>query len=182
MVLHIEDSLYPATLNFHDSQLPWWVAHTKPNQEKKLAKELKQYDVSHFLPLVEKKTRKKTKNPRIRPLFPGYVFFAGDHDARRIALETGRIANVISILDQAKMANELEQVYLALQSGFTIDPCQHIIKGEKYRLTTGPGMGLEGKVIIVKKKSRIVIEVESIGQSIMMEVNAEDLAVVEKGG
>jgi len=47
---------HPDGVAVADFQGTWWVAHTKPRQEKALAHELRQRGTSYFLPLVEKLT------------------------------------------------------------------------------------------------------------------------------
>ncbi|MDX9753165.1 MAG: transcription termination/antitermination NusG family protein [bacterium] len=183
MSVDFDEILYPSTLDFTDPSWLWWVAHTKPNQERKLAADLKLADVTHFLPLIEKKGRsnRPSRAYTIRPLFPGYLFFAGEREERKKVLETGRTANILGIDDHQKLAAELEQVYRALLSGLSINPCANIREGQLFRLISGPGMGLQGKVVTLTKKSRVVIEIESIGQSMMVEVDAEDLELVVPG-
>ena len=42
-------------------------------------------------------------SPCVLPLFPSYVFFAGDGDVRHRAVSTGRLCQVIRVADQARI-------------------------------------------------------------------------------
>ena len=73
-----------------------WVAHTKARNEKALAHVLDKWKLDYFLPLSER--TRVTRGRKIRrhvPLFPGYVFFAGDETARYEVMTTNRVAKII---------------------------------------------------------------------------------------
>jgi hypothetical protein len=84
-ILAPEADIYPANLLAEflaqDTERVWWAAHTKPQQEKALARQLLAQDVPFYLPLVK---RLALVNGRRResqvPLFASYVFvFSSGH-------------------------------------------------------------------------------------------------------
>ncbi|MBU0618594.1 MAG: UpxY family transcription antiterminator, partial [Planctomycetes bacterium] len=91
----------------------WWVAHTRPRNEKALALDLRARGIFHYLPLRLRSTRSKTSGRVSRslvPVFPGYVFFNGDDPQRQHALMTNRIANMLTVVNQAELVGELRQI------------------------------------------------------------------------
>src|SRR4051794_192376 len=99
-ILPAEPDLHPASLWQEGSNggpnARWWCLHTKPRQEKAVARALKSQDISYYLPQVVKieRTPQGRKIRPIIPLFTGYLFLLGDDFARLEALRTNRIANV----------------------------------------------------------------------------------------
>ncbi len=57
------------------TQPRWYAAYTCANHEKRVAEQLGQRSIEHFLPLYERVRRWKDRRVRLQwPLFPGYVF------------------------------------------------------------------------------------------------------------
>src|SRR5712691_7618332 len=59
--------------NFFESH--WYAAYTSANHEKRVAQQLGQRSVEHFLAVYESVRRWKDRRKKLElPLFPGYVF------------------------------------------------------------------------------------------------------------
>jgi len=57
----------------------WWVLHTKPRQEKSLARQLLEGKIGFYLPLITRRWRLRGRLMASHvPLFPGYVFLLGN--------------------------------------------------------------------------------------------------------
>ncbi len=172
--------LYPETLDIEAATRPWWVAHTKSRNEKSLAWFLHKCDIGFFLPLREKQThRKGRKLKTLMPLFSGYLFFCGDEEDRYRALTSNRIAQVLTVKDQAGLARELQQIYQALQSGLPMDVHPGLKKGMRCRVTQGPLTGVEGVIEERKNVTRILLKVEILGQAAAVEINPDFLESLE---
>src|SRR5262249_45026295 len=84
----------------------WYVLHTKPRAEKRLARELLSKGKSFSLPQHSRNwTHNGGKVTSHLPLFPSYVFLHGDEDARYTALKTNQVAYVIPVVDQRQLHN-----------------------------------------------------------------------------
>ncbi len=170
--------LFPEDLIIDEPNAHWLIAHLKPNQETKMSTDLKNNGIPHFLPLVSKRTARRKL---MRPLFPGYIFFLQDEGTRLAVLQTGRTVRIIRVLDQEKLKSELVQVYQALKSGLKIDPFNDIVIGMPCQIVTGAGAGIRGTVIQKSdslSKQKVVLEISSINQSILLEVDASAIRVI----
>src|SRR6266566_9125756 len=66
--------LYLADLAHEYDKLRWYAAHTRANHEKRLAEQLAERSVEHFLPLYQCVRRWKDRRVTLQlPLFPGYI-------------------------------------------------------------------------------------------------------------
>jgi len=176
----------PATL-FPDSILsdnqngkPWRVAHTKSRREKALANYLSQAGIGYYLPMVKKR---QANQARIRfslmPIFSSYLFFRADDFDRHRALRSNHIAKVLDVRDQAGLIFELLQVEKAIAKGLAVYPYDFIKEGQLVRVIKGPMKNLEGFLIRKNRNCRLVISVNSIMQSISVEIDADHVAPID---
>src|SRR5580704_6338597 len=84
-LLNAEPPLFP--LDLFDEKIDqavvqdktWWVLHTKPRQEKSLARELFRRQVPFYLPQVQRRWRLRGRMMSSHvPLFAGYLFLMAD--------------------------------------------------------------------------------------------------------
>ncbi len=156
----------------------WWVAHTKPRQEKILALHLWSAGVWPYLPLGVRETRSRRTGRVSRsanPIFPGYVFFSGTPYGRELALKTQRIVTTLHVHDQDQFVNELRQVHRVLSSGRGYQTHRSIKVGQGVRILRGPLMGLEGVVVEYRSRVRLVLNVHMLGQSVSVETSLDDV-------
>jgi len=154
----------------------WWVVHTKPRQEKALARDLLVAGCQYFAPMYQAVRRSKGRAWKATlPLFPGYLFLCGTPDDRLQALKTNRIANVLEVPDQAKLAGELAAIDQLLQSGLAISSRNSLKKGTLCRIRSGPLADLQGHIERAKGKARFIVNVTILGQGAMVELDADIL-------
>ena len=161
---------------------PWWVAHTKPRNEKALALDLRAHGVFHYLPLCVRTTRSKVTGRQSRsivPVFPGYVFLNADDPQRQLALRTNRIANTLSVPDERQLVGELRQIQrvLCTQTDFIWEPAIEV--GQWARVIAGPLNGTEGVVCRRMSRMRLALNVRMLSQSVVVEVSRDMLEKID---
>jgi hypothetical protein len=158
----------------------WWIAHTKSRFEKSFAWDLVARDISYFLPMVEGVTLSGGRRRKLlKPLFPSYVFFNGDADARVSALETGRLCQVLAVPDQALLEREIASLQLALEDGHSIDPYPFAAIGRQCRVTGGTLRGLEGVIVERSRTAKVVLQVTMLGRGALLEIDPGLLEIVD---
>lgn len=166
-----------------EAELPWFVAHVKPRQEKAAADDCVRLGVEYYLPMFTRITRRKDNNkPRksILPLFPGYLSFTGTKDTTRLLYATGRVAHIIEIIQQKKFIAELGQVYDLLEKGTPLEPCLVPYRsGDEVVIKHGPLSGIRGVIMSVKNQNRLLLSVEALGRA-MTTVDASMVLPVDK--
>ncbi|SIO61519.1 transcriptional antiterminator RfaH [Singulisphaera sp. GP187] len=170
-ILPAEPEWYPET--FWESDLVedkqdrlWWCLHTKPRQEKMLARSLRARGVAHYLPQVTQETR--TPGGRricsTVPLFPGYLFLYGDDHDRGEAIQGNHLANMLEIWDQDGVERDLRRVHRMLSVGMAITPEPTYLVGDLVRILSGPLRGLVGTVTRRDGRDRFVAVVQFLGR------------------
>jgi transcriptional antiterminator RfaH len=150
----------------------WWVLHTKPRQEKSLARQLLQSQVPFYLPLIERRSliRGRVMQSQV-PLFPGYLFLLGQRDERVTALATNRVVHSLEVWDQRTLWDDLTQVHRLINTGAPITPEERLEPGALVEITRGPLAGLKGRIIRAASGKRFVVQVNFIqrGASVLID-------------
>ncbi|MFQ5502784.1 MAG: transcription termination/antitermination NusG family protein [Phycisphaerae bacterium] len=174
----IRDSAPPMTLDM-DEPLSgiegiWSVLHTRARNEKALAWELYNLNITYFLPLVRRSRKYLGRRAEVTiPLFPGYIFLACRFEEERYAaLRTHRIAKVITVDDQQRLIGELDNIRRTVNTPHMIDLYPRITRGRRCRVVAGCLKGIEGVVVKRNRVSRIFLDVSMLGQSAVVEIDA----------
>ncbi len=160
----------------------WWVAHTKPRQEKALARNLDAFRIFYYLPLAFRTTRSRRTGRRSTstvPVFPSYLFFRATEQERHQSLTTNRIANTLAVMDQAELVHQLRQIQQLLAAGHEYRWHGSLEVGDLARIETGPFAGLEGVVRTRRPRRRLILNVDMLGQSVSVEIAQSDLVRIE---
>ena len=154
----------------------WWVAHTKPRQEKALARDLLRSSTPYFLPMYEAKKQSRGRSWKtMLLLFPSYVFFCSDEPGRMKALESGRIANMIPVQDQTALVAELSSLKRVMEAGLGMDPYPALKTESRCRVRSGPLQGMEGQVLRRQGKAKFIVTIAILGQGASVEIDGNEL-------
>lgn len=129
-----------------------------------------------YLPLREEtKVYQRRRVTVHKPVFPGYTFVQFSAVTRVEVLKSNLIVRDLPVVNQDEFVRQLDQVRLALAADPTLDACGAFTAGRRVRITGGPFMGLEGVVQTVRGKTRVMLNMEMIGQALAVEVGIEML-------
>jgi transcriptional antiterminator RfaH len=177
-LLAAEPNIYPPNLLVESApekpgpDRQWLVLHTKPRQEKSLARQLLEVQVPFYLPIVQRRllVRGRRLTSHV-PLFAGYVFLLGNNEQRVTALTTNRVVRTLPVGDQEGLWRDLRQVNQLITSGAPITPEDRLVPGAAVEIRTGPLAGLRGKILRTASGRRFVVEVDFIqrGASVLLD-------------
>lgn len=154
----------------------WFVCHTKPRCEKKLAALLAAEQVEHYLPLVESVKRYRTQTKRFsKPLFPGYVFANVAPENKARIYQQDLLARAIPVTHEAAFLKQMEAVRTLVASGVDLTLRPLIKRGTRVRVTSGPLWGVEGVVDDPANPQGIVVAVDVLQQGLHVRMPMEDL-------
>jgi transcription antitermination factor NusG len=175
-VLPVETAHFPEYLfdepTVEASGRRWWVLHTRPRQEKCLARQLHQNQTPFYLPLV---ARRSILRGRVvtshNPLFTGYVFVLAHERERIAALTTGRVVHALPVTDQEQLADDLSQLHRLIASGAPVTPEERLTPGMAVEIRSGPLAGLHGTVLRTATGRRFVVQVNFIQRGASVELD-----------
>ncbi|HEX4961552.1 MAG TPA: transcription termination/antitermination NusG family protein [Thermoanaerobaculia bacterium] len=177
-ILKREADLSPPDLfELSQSEHPWWVAWVRSRQEKGLARHLAGHRVGFYLPQAEKQVRRAGRTfVSTLPLFSGYLFFRGGAEARREALRSNLIVQVLPVPDQERLHGELASLRQLQESGAPLVPYPYLEAGDEVEVVDGPFRGWTGRVLREKGRLRLIVSITLLRQSVAAELDREALA------
>jgi transcription antitermination factor NusG len=175
-ILAAEPTVFPETL-FHCDAVDfarqrWSVLHTRPRQEKSLARQLHEKQIAFYLPLISKRVRVRKQVVRsYHPVFPGYLFLLADEEGRLGALGTRRVATSLDVNNQQQLWNDLRQIHRLIDLGLPIRPEDQLAPGVAVEINAGPLAGLRGVIVKSASGNRFVVKVDFIqrGASVLLD-------------
>ncbi len=162
-----------------DADLLWFVAHTRPRCEKKLAGFCERAGLRPTLPLYQsvKKYRGKTVAFE-KPLFPGYVFIQMPLVARQGVLQSDYVANLLDVPIQDEFQDQLNAILQALGTEYEVHLAPTIKAGCRVRIRSGPLRGLEGYVEDRRGAVDVQLRLAFIGQAAAVKMDADMLELI----
>src|SRR5688500_13701291 len=160
-------------------QLLWFVAHTRPRCEKKLAEYSEREGISVTLPCYRSAHKYRGKLAVLRkPLFPGYVFLRMSRLQRQKIYQSKYVANLLDVADQELFEEQLGAILTALETELEITVAPEIGEGKKVRIKSGPLRGMEAWVEKRTGMTIALLRLDFIGQAAAVKVEAMDLELV----
>ena len=160
-------------------ELRWFVCHTKPRCEKKLAALLVAEKIEHYLPITESvkcygpRTKRFTK-----PLFPGYVFAQIVLQNKARIYQQDLLARVIPVGNESQFLRQMADVRALLASGFEISLRPVLERGTRVKVVSGPLWGLEGVVDDPASPKGIIVAVDVLQQGLHVCIAADCLEIL----
>ena len=165
------------------SGLPWYVAHTKPRQERLAQENLARQSYGVYLPQL--KVLKRVGNRQhcaFEALFPRYLFFQPSHDQLSIApvrstqgvttiVRFGGIPAVLRPDTLLRIRDFESRQWLA-----DIGELSGLRPGKPVVVTNGPLAGLEGLVSMVSGQ-RVIVLMRLLGEQTRVGVSPHQLRV-----
>jgi transcription antitermination factor NusG len=162
-------------MQLNEDSTDWYAFRVRPRHEKLVSASLRGKGYEEFLPLVKSKRKWADRSPIIEmPLFPGYIFCDTTRsEIGRIRCTQG-IVDVIRAGSSPAAANRLEieglrkatEANLQLESLPYIDPSTT----KRLRIVSGPLSGLDGMLVQIRGKERLILSVELLCRSVLVEV------------
>jgi|SRR5215469_12565798 len=164
----------PTSEVFEDSSpvRNWWVMHTKPRQEKSLARDLLAREIPFYLPQVRKTSVVRgRKQASYIPLFSSYVFVFADEFERHTSMTTNRIAHLIRVVNPAELTRQLFDISRLVAAGAPLTIESRLKEGDLVRVKGGALAGVEGMVVARRRKCRLIVAVNLIQQGVSIEID-----------
>jgi transcription antitermination factor NusG len=163
----------------------WYAFRVRPRHEKVVSMSLRGKGYEEYLPLTKSKRKWVDRSTIIEmPLFPGYIFC----DIERS--EIGRIRCTQGILDVIRAGSsplpanrlEIEGLRKATEAELPLESWPYINPSTTGRLCimSGPLTGLDGMLVQVRGKERLILSVDLLCRSVLVEVPLSCVALCPK--
>jgi len=157
-----------------DLKYNWYAIYTKPRAEKKIYQKLNDINIESYLPLQKRlkqwSDRKKwVEEPAIR----SYVFVKISEKEYYDVLNIQAVLRYVTFEGKAASIPEwqINTMKLALDvDAETEITNENIMTGEHVQIKKGPFMGIKGELIEYKGKKKVVVRIDNIGQSLLINI------------
>lgn len=161
----------------------WYALYTKPRHEKQVSELLTRSNIENYLPLIKRvriwSDRRKTVE---FPLFPSYLFVKIDDKEYYTSLKIQGAVKIISFNGRKVQVPDyqIEAIRRFVETGeeLIMNITDYTI-GKRVKVIRGGMKGLEGILTEVLGKQRVKVEIESIRQSLFIQVPLGSLEVIE---
>lgn len=162
----------------HDdsSLLHWFAVRVRSNYERTTAAHLRQRGYEEFCPSFASKRRWSDRTKTVEQfLFPGYVFSRLDPQDRLPVLT---VPGVVGLVGFGKTPSpipdrEIENIRTMVQSGVLIQQWPFLEVGQTVLIEQGPLAGVEGILLELKGKFRLVVSIGLLQRSVSAEVDRD---------
>ena len=160
----------------------WMPAYCKPRTEKVVADYCARHGIPCYLPLLRQQRRYQRRTVEVfLPMFRGYVFARLGQENRPLFLECHRIVHLVEVDDAQAGAlvaelRDLRRLELA-QETVELEVMPEIRPGTVVTIADGPLRGTAGIVETRKGKTRVIVNIELLGRSVVAEMDLGELEV-----
>jgi transcription antitermination factor NusG len=158
------------------SELRWFVAHTKPRREKKLAGYCQRQGIAATLPCYNSAHKYRGKTVVFqKPLFPGYVFLQLELGQKVSVRQNEHMARLLEVFDQETFQRQLQDILFALETNLEVRLAPSIGEGMRVRIKAGPLQGLEGWVERRYGMNTVLLRLDFINRAAAVKIDADQL-------
>jgi transcription antitermination factor NusG len=161
-----------------DTTLSWYALHTRSRHEKRVVERLGLQALETFLPVHRAKhVWKNGVHAEVElPLFPCYIFArASIHNRIRLVQQPGVLGFAASTSRPTIISDEEISVLRVAVESLNAEPHPYLNNGDAVRIVAGPLAGMEGILTRRKHEYRVVLSIEAIMRSIVVEVSESEI-------
>ena len=168
-------------LVYSETPLPverWYAVSVRPRYEKLVTHHLRHRGLNCFLPLYRSVRRWRDRRKELdMALFPGYVFVNLNARDRLGVLRAPGVLRFVTFQGQPATVpeSEIRALESSLSAGLRLQPHPYLRQGKKVRVKSGPLMDAEGIMVRRKEGFRLVLSVDLVMRSVMLEVDEGDV-------
>jgi transcription antitermination factor NusG len=166
-----------------EAPLSWYALHVRSRHEKRVAERLVSQSLETFLPLH--RSRHTWKNgihvDVDLPLFPCYLFArASIYDRIRLLQHPGVLGFAASSAKPTVIPDREISLLQTATESLKAQPHPYLNNGDAVRIVCGPLAGMTGILTRRKQDYRVVLSIEAIMRSIVVEVSEFDIEPQER--
>ena len=156
-----------------DESSEWHLLYTRSRREKDLMRRLAAMQIPFYGPCAMKKSRSPAGRVRTSwmPLFSNYVFLLGGHEEILTAKKTNCVSQSTTVEEKALLTGDLQRLSQLIGTNAPVQVEEKLEAGAMVRIRSGPFKGCEGVVCERRGRSSLVVNVEFVQRSVLVELD-----------
>jgi transcriptional antiterminator RfaH len=179
-------SMTPITAQSFNGTTPgeWFAVQVQSGREQLGASHLRVRGYEVFLPLYRERRQWSDRIKfATRALFAGYVFCRVDAAVAKLVTAP----HVIRVLGDDRgptpvAAAEIAAIQQIVETQLAVEPWQMLHAGQRVRIEVGPLQGLEGVVLLVRNRHRLVVSIAMLQRAVAVEMEPDWVSVPSARG
>lgn len=163
------------------ARYPWFALQVRMRHECNVSDHLQGKGYEWFLPLYKARRRWSDRVKEVdSPLFPGYLFCRFNPHDRLPIVKTPGVTQIVGYnhVPVPVDEQEIQAIRRLVASGVPNFPCAYLEVGSKVRIEAGALRGLEGILMDLKGKRRLVLSITLLQRSVAVEIDSDAVSVV----
>lgn len=167
-------------------KMHWHALYVRSRAEKKVYDQLNDLGYEAYLPLITRVKQWSDRKMKVQePLFKSYVFVRNNERQHYYVLGVYGVVRFVTFEHKAVVVPDKQILAIKKYIDNPVDDEEdlHNIdlkEGQLVRITNGPMQGLMGRLISVKSKRRLLINIDVVGQSIPVSLPRTKVEPVEE--
>lgn len=167
-------------------KMHWHALYVRSRAEKKVYDQLNDLGYEAYLPLITRVKQWSDRKMKVQePLFKSYVFVRNNERQHYYVLGVYGVVRFVTFEHKAVVVPDKQILAIKKYIDNPVDDEYdlHNIdlkEGQLVRITNGPMQGLMGRLISVKSKRRLLINIDVVGQSIPVSLPRTKVEPVEE--
>ena len=156
------------------SEHPWFAIHVKSNHEKAVCSHLSMKGFEVFLPVCRTRNRWADRYKIVEtPLFRGYVFARLDPARPNAIFSTPGVLKIVGTgrYPLPVEEGEITAIRRAVDANLQLRECDFFTRGQHATVIGGTLNGLEGTVVKLRQKTRLILSISLLQRSIALEID-----------
>ncbi len=156
----------------------WFAFYTKPRCEFKAAAYLKDIEIEHYLPVVERESQWSDRKKRvIEPVIRSYVFAKVSEKDRLLVMENQYIIRTLFFAGKPAIIPDwqIENLRSFLEKTQEVWVHNGILKGAKVKVISGPFEGVVGEIAHSPDGDTIFVTLEFMNRTIVAKLPRESV-------
>jgi len=164
----------------------WHALYVRSRAEKKVYDQLITLGYEAYLPLIPRLKQWSDRKKKVEePLFRSYVFVRNNERQHYYVLGVYGVVRFVTFEHQAVVVPDKQIVAIKKYIDNPVDDEEELKnmglhEGQLVRITNGPMQGLMGRLVSVKSKRRLLVNIEAVGQRIPVSIPRTKVEPVEE--
>lgn len=165
-------------MNISNSTKKWYVFYTYPKSERKVHEYLQGKNYESFLPLywIVRQWSDRKKRMKV-PLFSGYIFVNIEKDRIFEVLKTPKIVRCVTFnkIPASLRQSEVDNIIQITENDYPLEVSCDLKVGDPVVVSKGALIGMEGVLVEERGNQRFALRIESLNQSMLVNIPADHL-------
>ena len=166
----------------------WFAIYVRSRFEKKVLQSLTDIGIESFLPLITRIKQWSDRKKRVEePLLRAYLFVRIQPNDETTKLKIKKVYGVVRFVSIENNPAPVPDNQIAAIKAYIADNTLHEVNCEDYKegelvlIKSGHLKDLIGRFVKINGKHRVIINIESVGQSLPIDVPISNIEVYKEG-